>query len=89
MKSSTISPGAIIPAGTAIATVTLLIGAIFAYPLGYAIYMAFHDYFFTAPGVEVLVRAGAGKSGSCLSAYGNQGLPVLEAPQVRAGGGGP
>lgn len=27
--------------------------AIFAYPLGFAIYMAFHDYFFTAPGVEV------------------------------------
>ncbi|OZG68561.1 carbohydrate ABC transporter permease [Bifidobacterium eulemuris] len=26
---------------------------IFAYPLGYAIYMAFHDYFFTAPGVNV------------------------------------
>ncbi|MBN8881069.1 carbohydrate ABC transporter membrane protein 1 (CUT1 family) [Salana multivorans] len=27
--------------------------AIFAYPLGFAIYIAFHDYFFTAPGVEV------------------------------------
>lgn len=27
--------------------------AIFAYPLGFAAYIAFHDYFFTAPGVEV------------------------------------
>ncbi|KQZ23209.1 carbohydrate ABC transporter permease [Microbacterium sp. Root553] len=27
--------------------------AIFAYPLGFAVYIAFHDYFFTAPGVEV------------------------------------
>ncbi|MGJ0389927.1 carbohydrate ABC transporter permease [Microbacterium sp. CGR1] len=27
--------------------------AIFAYPLGFAIYIAFHDYFFTAPNVEV------------------------------------
>ncbi|MFS0853547.1 carbohydrate ABC transporter permease [Microbacterium sp. 179-I 3D4 NHS] len=27
--------------------------AIFAYPLGFAIYIAFHDYFFTAPGAEV------------------------------------
>lgn len=26
---------------------------IFAYPLGFAVYMAFHDYFFTAPGVSV------------------------------------
>lgn len=26
---------------------------IFAYPLGFAAYIAFHDYFFTAPGVEV------------------------------------
>ncbi|WP_156224224.1 carbohydrate ABC transporter permease [Pseudactinotalea suaedae] len=26
---------------------------IFAYPLGFAVYIAFHDYFFTAPGVEV------------------------------------
>jgi len=26
---------------------------IFAYPLGFAVYMAFHDYFFTAPGVDV------------------------------------
>lgn len=27
--------------------------AIFAFPLGFAVYIAFHDYFFTAPGVEV------------------------------------
>lgn len=27
--------------------------AVFAYPLGFAVYMAFHDYFFTAPGVSV------------------------------------
>src|SRR5918998_4976730 len=27
--------------------------AIFAYPLGFAAYIAFHDYFFTAPGVDV------------------------------------
>ncbi|MFI8524944.1 carbohydrate ABC transporter permease [Promicromonospora sukumoe] len=27
--------------------------AIFAYPLGFAVWIAFHDYFFTAPGVDV------------------------------------
>lgn len=27
--------------------------ALFAYPLGYAVYMAFHDFFFAAPGAEV------------------------------------
>lgn len=27
--------------------------AVFAYPLGFAIYIAFHDYFFTAPGAVV------------------------------------
>lgn len=27
--------------------------AIFAYPLAFAVYIAFHDYFFTAPGTEV------------------------------------
>ncbi|KAA0960090.1 sugar ABC transporter permease [Microbacterium sp. ANT_H45B] len=27
--------------------------AIFAFPLGFAVYIAFHDYYFTAPGVEV------------------------------------
>jgi multiple sugar transport system permease protein len=29
------------------------IALIFAYPLGFAIWMSFHDYFFTAPGVTV------------------------------------
>ncbi len=29
------------------------IAVIFAYPLGFAIWMSFHDYFFTAPGVSV------------------------------------
>ena len=27
--------------------------AIFAYPLGIAVYMSFHDWFFAAPGVAV------------------------------------
>ena len=27
--------------------------AIFAYPLGFAVYMSFHDYFFAAPGAVV------------------------------------
>ncbi|MFB9235406.1 carbohydrate ABC transporter permease [Plantactinospora siamensis] len=27
--------------------------AVFAYPLGYAVWMSFHDFFFTAPGVPV------------------------------------
>lgn len=27
--------------------------AVMAYPLGYAVYMSFHDFFFTAPGVSV------------------------------------
>lgn len=31
----------------------IFIIAIFAYPLIFAIYIAFHDYFFTAPGVQV------------------------------------
>ncbi|GAA3947653.1 sugar ABC transporter permease [Microbacterium soli] len=31
----------------------IFIIAIFAYPLLFAIYIAFHDYFFTAPGVQV------------------------------------
>src|SRR6478736_4516733 len=26
---------------------------VFAFPLGFSVYMAFHDYFFTAPGYEV------------------------------------
>ena len=29
------------------------VAVIFAYPLGFAVYMSLHDYFFTAPGVEV------------------------------------
>jgi multiple sugar transport system permease protein len=29
------------------------IAVIFAYPLGFAVYMSLHDYFFTAPGVNV------------------------------------
>ena len=31
----------------------VFLAAIFAYPLGLAVYMSFHDYFFTAPGAEV------------------------------------
>jgi multiple sugar transport system permease protein len=31
----------------------IFIGAIFAFPLGLAVWMSFHDYFFAAPGAEV------------------------------------
>lgn len=31
----------------------IFVGIVFAYPLGYAVYMATHDFFFTAPGVDV------------------------------------
>ncbi|SED78427.1 carbohydrate ABC transporter permease [Ruania alba] len=31
----------------------VFVAVIFAFPLGFACYIAFHDYFFTAPGVEV------------------------------------
>jgi multiple sugar transport system permease protein len=31
----------------------VFIAVVFAYPLGFAVYMSFHDYFFTAPGVRV------------------------------------
>lgn len=31
----------------------LFVMVVFAYPLGFAVYMAFHKYFFTAPGVSV------------------------------------
>ena len=31
----------------------LYLAAIFVYPLGFAVWMSFHDYFFTAPGVQV------------------------------------
>ena len=42
------------PIGTAFVTPYLVfLAAIFAYPLGFAVYMSFHDYFFTAPGAIV------------------------------------
>ena len=42
------------PIGIALtAPYAIFIGAIFAFPLGFAVYMSFHDYFFTAPGVSV------------------------------------
>jgi len=42
------------PVGWAfIAPYVVFLAAIFAYPLGYAIWMSFHDAFFTAPGVSV------------------------------------
>jgi multiple sugar transport system permease protein len=31
----------------------IFLGLVFAYPLGYAVWMSFHDFFFTAPGVPV------------------------------------
>lgn len=31
----------------------LFVLAVFAYPLGYAVWISFHDFFFTAPGVQV------------------------------------
>ncbi len=31
----------------------IFIAVVFAYPLGFAVYMSVHDYFFTAPGVQV------------------------------------
>jgi multiple sugar transport system permease protein len=42
------------PIGIALAApYAIFLGAVFAFPLGFAVYMAFHDYFFTAPGVTV------------------------------------
>ena len=39
------------PVGTAFVTpYVVFLAAIFAYPLGFAVYMSFHDYFFAAPG---------------------------------------
>jgi len=39
------------PVGTAFVTpYVVFVAAVFAYPLGFAVYMSFHDYFFTAPG---------------------------------------
>ncbi|MFC9602539.1 carbohydrate ABC transporter permease [Streptomyces niveus] len=31
----------------------LFLAAVFIYPLGFAVWMSFHEYFFTAPGVEI------------------------------------
>jgi multiple sugar transport system permease protein len=42
------------PIGTAFVTpYVVFLAAIFAYPLGFAVYMSFHDYFFAAPGAVV------------------------------------
>ena len=42
------------PVGIALAApYAVFLVAVFAYPLGLAVWMSFHDYFFTAPGVEV------------------------------------
>ncbi|SDP38067.1 carbohydrate ABC transporter membrane protein 1, CUT1 family [Nakamurella panacisegetis] len=42
------------PIGIALtAPYAIFIGAIFAFPLGFAVYMSFHKYYFTAPGVSV------------------------------------
>src|SRR3954452_8759679 len=42
------------PVGTAFVTpYVVFLLAVFAYPLVFAVYMSFHDYFFTAPGAIV------------------------------------
>ena len=42
------------PVGTAFVTpYVVFLFAVFAYPLGFAVYMSFHDYFFAAPGAVV------------------------------------
>jgi multiple sugar transport system permease protein len=42
------------PIGTAfVSPYVVFLAAVFAYPLGFAVYMSFHDYFFTAPGAIV------------------------------------
>jgi multiple sugar transport system permease protein len=42
------------PVGTAFVTpYVVFVAAVFAYPLGFAVYMSFHDYFFAAPGAIV------------------------------------
>src|SRR3954470_10258674 len=42
------------PVGTAFVTpYVVFLLAVFAYPLGFAVYMSFHDYFFAAPGAIV------------------------------------
>jgi multiple sugar transport system permease protein len=42
------------PVGTTfVAPYVVFLAAVFAYPLGFAVYMSFHDYFFAAPGAIV------------------------------------
>ncbi|GGT43888.1 carbohydrate ABC transporter permease [Streptomyces chromofuscus] len=42
------------PIGTLMVSPYLLyLAAVFVYPLGFAVWISFHDYFFTAPGVQV------------------------------------
>jgi len=42
------------PLGMALAApYAVFLAAVFAYPLGLAVWISFHDYFFTAPGVQV------------------------------------
>ncbi len=42
------------PLGMALAApYAVFLAAVFAYPLGLAVWISFHDYFFTAPGIEV------------------------------------
>lgn len=36
-----------------VAPYAVFIGVVFAFPLGFAVWMSFHDYYFTAPGVSV------------------------------------
>ena len=40
-----------------VAPYVVFLFAIFAYPLGFAVYMSFHDYFFAAPGAIVERRS--------------------------------
>ena len=73
------------PIGTAFVTPYLVfLAAIFAYPLGFAVYMSFHDYFFTAPGA-IVERPFVGLDNytavlsdhAVLRAFGNDGLFLL------------
>lgn len=42
------------PVGIAlVAPYVVFLGVVFAFPLGFAVWMSFHDYYFTAPGVSV------------------------------------
>jgi multiple sugar transport system permease protein len=36
-----------------VAPYIIFLGVVFAFPLGFAVWMSFHDYYFTAPGVNV------------------------------------